>query len=98
MDPLAQMRMTSPGFAWMTSELRAMADRVSDGRVVLVTEGGYALPALGESLDLALRALAGDDDGVPAPANDAGGHRPRRSRACSAAPPPRRASGMVYNF
>ncbi len=69
MDPLAQMRMTSPGFAWMTSELRAMADRVSEGRVVLVTEGGYALTALGESLDLALRALAGDDDGVPAPAN-----------------------------
>jgi acetoin utilization deacetylase AcuC-like enzyme/lysophospholipid acyltransferase (LPLAT)-like uncharacterized protein len=67
MDPLAQMRMTSAGFAWMTSELRAMADRVSEGRVVLVTEGGYALPALGESLDLALGALAGDDD-VPAAA------------------------------
>jgi acetoin utilization deacetylase AcuC-like enzyme len=62
MDPLAQMRMTSAGFAWMTAELRAMADRVSEGRVVLVTEGGYALPALGEALDLALGALAGDDD------------------------------------
>ncbi len=66
-DPLAQMRMTSAGFAWMTAELRAMADRVSEGRVVLVTEGGYALPALGESLDLALGALAGDAD-VPAAA------------------------------
>ena len=44
-----------------------MADRVSEGRVVLVTEGGYTLPALGESLDLALSALAGDDD-VPAAA------------------------------
>jgi acetoin utilization deacetylase AcuC-like enzyme len=61
-DPLAQMRMTSAGFAWMTTGLREMADRVSDGRVVLVTEGGYALPALGESLDLALGALAGDAD------------------------------------
>jgi len=59
-DPLAQMRMTSAGFGWMTSELREMADRVSDGRVVLVTEGGYALSALGASLDLALIALAGD--------------------------------------
>jgi acetoin utilization deacetylase AcuC-like enzyme len=65
-DPLAQMRMTSAGFAWMTTGLREMADRVSDGRVVLVTEGGYALPALGESLDLALGALAGDA-AVPAP-------------------------------
>ena len=65
LDPLAQMRMTSAGFAWITAELRAMADRVSDGRVVLVTEGGYALSALGESLDLALTALAGD--AVPPP-------------------------------
>ena len=60
LDPLAQMRMTSAGFAWVTSALREMADRVCDGRVVLVTEGGYALSALGESLDLALTALAGD--------------------------------------
>jgi len=66
-DPLAQMRMTSPGFAWMTAQLGAMANRVSDGRIVLVTEGGYALTALGESLDLALKALAGDVD-PPAPA------------------------------
>jgi acetoin utilization deacetylase AcuC-like enzyme len=66
-DPLAQMRMTSAGFAWITSALRAMADRVAEGRVVLVTEGGYALTALGESLDVALSALSGDDD-VPAPA------------------------------
>ena len=34
---------------------------------MLVTEGGYALTALGESLDVALSALAGDDD-VPASA------------------------------
>ncbi len=98
MDPLAQMRMTSPGFAWMTSELRAMADRVSEGRVVLVTEGGYALPALGESLDLALararrrrrrRARTGERCGLPLAAAIA--RLPR-------SPPPRRASGMVYNF
>ena len=63
-DPLAQMRMSSAGLAWITSELRAMADRVSDGKVVLVTEGGYALSALGESLDLALIALAGDEADV----------------------------------
>lgn len=60
LDPLAQMRMTSAGFAWITTELRTMADRLCDGRVVLVTEGGYALAALGESLDAALAALAGD--------------------------------------
>ncbi len=65
LDPLAQMRMTGAGFAWITAELRAMADRLSDGRIVLVTEGGYALPALGESADLALCALGG---GVPLPA------------------------------
>lgn len=68
LDPLAQMRMTGAGFAWMTSRLREMADRVADGRVVLVTEGGYALQALGESLDLALIVLAGDAD-APQPSS-----------------------------
>ena len=56
-DPLAQMRATESGLGWMTCMLRVMADRVCEGRIVLVTEGGYALPALGASLDVSLRGL-----------------------------------------
>ena len=58
-DPLAQMRMSSSGLARITSQLRDAADQVCAGRVVLVTEGGYALKALGESLTGALAALIG---------------------------------------
>jgi acetoin utilization deacetylase AcuC-like enzyme len=62
-DPLAQMRATTPGLVWATSRLAAAADRVCDGRLVLVTEGGYALPALADSLEGSLRAI---DERAPA--------------------------------
>ena len=42
-DPLAHMRLTTDTFAAMTMELRAVADECCDGRMVLVTEGGYDL-------------------------------------------------------
>ena len=58
-DPLAQMRMTTEGFRRMTGMLRDAADRLCRGRLVLVTEGGYALSALGASLDAALQVLEG---------------------------------------
>ena len=66
-DPLAQMRATESGLGWMTFMLRVMADRVCDGRIVLVTEGGYALPALSASLELALRALDERADAAGSP-------------------------------
>ena len=62
-DPLAQMRATTPGLVWTTACLAAAADRVCGGRVVLVTEGGYALPALGDALEGSLRAI---DERAPA--------------------------------
>lgn len=51
MDPLGQLRMTSEGFARLTRALLDVADEVCEGRAVLVTEGGYDLPALSDSLD-----------------------------------------------
>lgn len=51
MDPLGQLRMTTEGFARLTAALLGVADEVCDGRVVLVTEGGYDLQALSDSLD-----------------------------------------------
>jgi acetoin utilization deacetylase AcuC-like enzyme len=62
-DPLAQMRMTSTGLALATLRLKIVANDVCQGRVVLVTEGGYALKALGESLTAALMMLCIDVDG-----------------------------------
>jgi acetoin utilization deacetylase AcuC-like enzyme len=58
-DPLAGMRLTTRGFAAMTMELRAVAEECCGGRIVVVTEGGYDLQALGSSLDVVAETLAG---------------------------------------
>jgi acetoin utilization deacetylase AcuC-like enzyme len=59
-DPLAHMRMSAAGFGALTERIAAAADRHAGGRLLLVTEGGYELPALGESLDVVVRVLAGE--------------------------------------
>lgn len=51
MDPLGQLRMTTPGFARLTKALLDVANETCEGRMVLVTEGGYDLKALSDSLD-----------------------------------------------
>ncbi|MCB2046974.1 MAG: histone deacetylase family protein [Novosphingobium sp.] len=56
-DPLAQMRLQAEDYAWLTGELRAVADRHCDGRIVSTLEGGYDLAALAESVVAHLRAL-----------------------------------------
>jgi acetoin utilization deacetylase AcuC-like enzyme len=50
MDPLGQLRMTTAGFGRLTKALIDLAKEVCDGRVVLVSEGGYDLDALAASL------------------------------------------------
>jgi acetoin utilization deacetylase AcuC-like enzyme len=58
-DPLANMRLTTETFGAMTMELGMVAAEFCDGRMMLVTEGGYDLRALGSSLDAVVQALAG---------------------------------------
>jgi acetoin utilization deacetylase AcuC-like enzyme len=58
-DPLGGMRLTTPAFAAMTSELRAIADECCRGRIVAAVEGGYDLHALAASLDGAIDSLSG---------------------------------------
>jgi acetoin utilization deacetylase AcuC-like enzyme len=58
-DPLAQMRVTTPGFIWMTTTLRDLADELCGGRLAVMTEGGYDLRALAESLDAVCGVLEG---------------------------------------
>jgi acetoin utilization deacetylase AcuC-like enzyme len=68
-DPLAGMRVTTAGYARLTRRLRNAAERVSKGRIALVTEGGYDLRALGDCLQAVINDLADDaaptDDGEP---------------------------------
>jgi acetoin utilization deacetylase AcuC-like enzyme len=56
MDPLGQLRMTTAGFGRLTTSLVALADEVCEGKVVLVTEGGYDLKALSDSLKAVIEA------------------------------------------
>ena len=58
-DPLAGMRLTSAYFGHLTSAIAAIADRCCNGRLVAVTEGGYDLAALAESLRETILALEG---------------------------------------
>lgn len=49
-DPLAQLELTETDFAWVTREVMALADRVCEGRIVSVLEGGYDLQGLSQSV------------------------------------------------
>ena len=48
-DPLAELRVETEDFAWLTDRLLEVADATAGGRVVSVLEGGYDLPALAAS-------------------------------------------------
>ena len=54
-DPLGQLRMTTEGFGRLTAMLLNVADEVCEGRVVLVTEGGYDLEALSQCLHAVIK-------------------------------------------
>jgi acetoin utilization deacetylase AcuC-like enzyme len=62
-DPLARMRLTTPGYAALTKSLCDAADRQCHGRVVAITEGGYDLAALKACLESTIAVL----DGAPVP-------------------------------
>jgi len=61
-DPLAQLRVETEDFAWLTHELRHIARRHCKGRIVSVLEGGYDLDALASSVAAHVRALMADQD------------------------------------
>jgi acetoin utilization deacetylase AcuC-like enzyme len=58
-DDMAMLRFVDSDYAWVTQQVKAVADRHADGRIVSVLEGGYSLPALGRSAVQHLRVLAG---------------------------------------
>ncbi|MFP4643867.1 MAG: histone deacetylase [Spirochaetales bacterium] len=58
-DPLAGMHLTSSAFGSFAKIETELADEVCDGRIVYLTEGGYHLPALGESLWELVNVLTG---------------------------------------
>jgi len=60
-DDMAMLRFTDADYAWVTSQVKQVAERHAQGRMVSVLEGGYALSALGRSVVQHIRVLAGLD-------------------------------------
>jgi acetoin utilization deacetylase AcuC-like enzyme len=76
-DPLGGMRLTTGCFGRLTAAIAAVADECCGGRMVAVTEGGYDLKALAESLRVTIDALdagrlkAAPDSDASSPRGDA---------------------------
>jgi acetoin utilization deacetylase AcuC-like enzyme len=56
-DPLANLNLTEPDYAWVTEKLIALAKRHGEGRLVSVLEGGYDLQGLAGSAAAHVGAL-----------------------------------------
>jgi acetoin utilization deacetylase AcuC-like enzyme len=65
-DPLARMRLSTTGYAYLTKSLCEAADRHCHGRVVAITEGGYDLAALKACLESSVAVLNGGKVSAPA--------------------------------
>jgi acetoin utilization deacetylase AcuC-like enzyme len=74
-DPLGPLSLSIGGYAALTQRLVALAGELCDGKIALVLEGGYSLPALSGCVIAALRVLLGRDPG-PDPLGPAGTAEP----------------------
>ena len=58
-DDLAMLRLIEADYAWVTGKLMAVAQEHAEGRIVSMLEGGYSLSALGRSVAVHVKVLAG---------------------------------------
>jgi acetoin utilization deacetylase AcuC-like enzyme len=56
-DPLGGLKFDESDFAWITGEVKQIAERHAEGRMVSTLEGGYNLDALGKSVAAHIEAL-----------------------------------------
>ena len=58
-DDLGGMKLLEKDYAWVTEELKRVADESAHGRIVLMLEGGYVLSSLARSVAAHIKVLAG---------------------------------------
>jgi len=58
-DDMAMLRLTEADYAWVTMEIKRIAEKYAQRRIVSALEGGYELPALGRSALAHLKVLSG---------------------------------------
>ncbi|MGI9334290.1 MAG: histone deacetylase family protein [Gammaproteobacteria bacterium] len=64
-DPLADIRLSTGFFGWMSERMMEVADRYAGGRLVSMLEGGYNIDALPLCVAEHLQVLAGQRPGTP---------------------------------
>jgi acetoin utilization deacetylase AcuC-like enzyme len=57
-DDLGQLGLVEADYAWITQQIKDVANRHAKGRIVSCLEGGYNLDALGRSVEAHVRVLA----------------------------------------
>ncbi len=61
-DPIAMMRLTHPGYAYLTRELTQLANELCDGKIIFAMEGGYDVLALAHGMRNIAHVLLGEDE------------------------------------
>jgi acetoin utilization deacetylase AcuC-like enzyme len=59
-DEMAQFRLVDADYVWVTQQLKALAEKTAQGRIVSVLEGGYELNALGRCVTAHIKTLSDD--------------------------------------
>jgi acetoin utilization deacetylase AcuC-like enzyme len=59
-DHMAMLNLVEADYAWITDQIKRIADRHAEGRIVSALEGGYDLSALGRSVTSHLNHLIGN--------------------------------------
>ncbi len=60
-DDMAMLRLGDADYGWVTGQIKDVAERHAQGRMVSMLEGGYALSALGRSAVQHIKVMAGLD-------------------------------------
>ena len=58
-DDMGGLALREADYAWVTGQLKLLAEKYADRRIVSVLEGGYALDALGRSATAHIKVLSG---------------------------------------
>lgn len=57
-DDMGNLKLVEKDYAWVTTQLKQLADEFAQGRIVSMLEGGYSLSALARSVAAHIRVLA----------------------------------------
>jgi acetoin utilization deacetylase AcuC-like enzyme len=58
-DGMAMLKLTESDYVWVTEQIKRIADKYAQGRIVSALEGGYELHALGRSALAHIKVLSG---------------------------------------